>query len=98
MGLSIQFCKCLAWAPFGLPLVEFFCSLNGILFGFASFTSSFLQEALGKDVRHVNMLPRLEDVQVAFGYLLSMFHPKVFLFASLLPPFHILKVNLLFLT
>jgi hypothetical protein len=51
VGLSIQPCKCLAWAPSGLPfwvysLAKFCCPLGGIKilgipFGFTFFTSSF---------------------------------------------------------
>jgi hypothetical protein len=53
MGLFVQLCKCLAWAPSGLLLVfillsKFCCPFGGIKslgipFGSTSFTSSFLQ-------------------------------------------------------
>jgi hypothetical protein len=61
MGLFIQFHKCSAWALSGLPpkfvpLVKFCCPplggirIFGVFFGFAFFTSFFLQKALGEDV------------------------------------------------
>jgi hypothetical protein len=39
----------------------------GVSFGFASFSSSFLQDVLNEDVCHVEMLPKLGDVEIVFG-------------------------------
>lgn len=79
MGLSVQPRKCLVWVltslPHGfVPLAEFCCPIGGIWipsdpFILASFASFFLQKALGGDVWHVNVFPRLKDVQVAFGII-----------------------------
>jgi hypothetical protein len=41
----------------------------GIPFGSNSFFLSFLQKVLDENVRHANALPKLGDVQVAFGIL-----------------------------
>jgi hypothetical protein len=51
------------------PLVGFCCCVDnikilGVLVGFASFYSSFLQKALGKDVHHV-------DVRDAFEFIVK---------------------------
>ncbi len=79
MGLIVQLCKCLAQASSNLflwfiPLVEFYAPFDGIKilgvpFGFASFAFSFLQEVLSENVRHVDVFPRLRNVQVAFDIL-----------------------------
>jgi len=65
VGLFVQPHKCSAWVSFVLslefaPLAEFCCPLCGIRilgvpFGFASFASFFLQEALGENVQHGNV-------------------------------------------
>jgi hypothetical protein len=79
MGLVVQPCKCLAWAPYCLPLgftfpVGLFCpnddiKILGVPFGFDYFSLSFLQKALDENVHHVDELLRLGDVHVAFGIL-----------------------------
>jgi hypothetical protein len=71
------------WSPFGLPFdfntpSQFTTPLEGIRFlgvplGTSSFTSSFIKNALSEDVRHVNLLFRMNDVQVAFGILTHCF-------------------------
>jgi hypothetical protein len=38
----------------------------GVLLGTSFFTSSFVQNALRKDVQHMDLLPKMGDVQVAF--------------------------------
>ncbi len=64
MGLVIKRCKCLIWALLGLLLrfaflANFYCfhvndiKIMGVLFGSNFFSSSFLQDVLGKDVHHV---------------------------------------------
>jgi hypothetical protein len=59
--------------PFKFTFPTNFCSLIyeilGVLFGFGSFFSSFLQEVLDEDVRHGDVLSKLGDVQVTFGIL-----------------------------
>jgi len=82
VGLSIQLCKCSAWAPSSLPHgfilpTKFYCPLSnikilGVPFGSISFTSSFLQEVLGKDVWHVNVFLILRDVYVTFDFFLDV--------------------------
>ncbi len=74
----VQFDKCSTWLP-SRPLLNFFLSTNfcchldgirvlGVLFGLYFPPSSFLQNTtLDEDVCHVNVLPRLGDVQIAFG-------------------------------
>jgi hypothetical protein len=79
ISLSIQPQKCVAWSPFGLPLhfnipSQFTTPSKGIKIlgvplGIINFTSSFIKKALQKDVRHVDLFPRMGDVQVAFGIL-----------------------------
>ncbi len=76
MGFVVQPCKCLAWSffdfPFGFsPPINFCCSLDnikvlGIPFIFISFSLSFLQDTWDEDVRHVDALSRLRDVQITF--------------------------------
>jgi hypothetical protein len=44
-----------------------------------------LQEALGKDVWHVDAFSKLKDVHVDFGILFLMFHLEAFLFVLVLP-------------
>jgi len=93
----IQSCERLALSSYDLflgvsSLVNFCCSLDnmkvlGTPFEFASFSSSFLQYMLDKDVCHVEAFLNLGDVQITFG-ILSMFCPKIFqfdlLFSSLI--------------
>jgi hypothetical protein len=76
-GLFVQLYKCSAWAlsslPLGfVPLIEFYCppggiTILGVLFGSISFIFSFLQEVLGKDFWHVDVMLTLGDIHVAFG-------------------------------
>jgi hypothetical protein len=42
----------------------------GIPLSVSSFTSSFINEALLKDVWHVDLFPTMGDVQVTFGILI----------------------------
>jgi hypothetical protein len=83
IGLSIQPLKCVAWSPFGLlsnynTRSQFTTPSKGIkvlvvLLGTSTLTSSFIKDALLKDVQHVDLLPRMGDVQVAFGILTHYF-------------------------
>jgi hypothetical protein len=69
-----------------LTSCRIYCPLNGIPFGFASFASSFLQKVLGKDVQHVDMLPKLGDVKVAFGILFQCFAQRSSFLFHCFPP------------
>jgi hypothetical protein len=79
IGLSIQPKKCVTWAPLVLSpnfdtLSQFNTPLEGIKvlgvpLGTSSFKSSLIKNTLLKDVRHVDLLPRLGDVQITFGIL-----------------------------
>jgi hypothetical protein len=76
IGFFMQPQKCVAWSPFGLPLdfntpFQFTTPLEGIRvlgvpFSTTSFASTFIKNALVKDIQHVNLLPIMGDVQVAF--------------------------------
>ncbi len=83
IGLSIQPHKCVAWSHFGL-LFDFNAPsqfttpskrirILGVPLGTSSFTSSFIKDALLEDVWHVDLLPKMGDVQVAFGILTHCF-------------------------
>ncbi len=72
---SIQFQKCVTWSPSSLPLhfntpsskeIRIF----GVPMGTSSFTSFFIKYFLLNDVQHVDILLKLGDVQVAFGFQL----------------------------
>lgn len=64
-----------------------------IPFGFAcSFTSSFLQAALNKDVWHIKIFPKLGDVHITFD-IFSMFHLEVFLFITFFPPLRAFSIH-----
>ncbi len=91
IGFSIQPQKCIVWSFFGLPL-DFNTPSEGIrilgvLLGTLTFTSSFIKNALLKDVWHVDLLLRMGDVQVVVGILIHCFmqHPLYFLWRT--PPF-----------
>jgi len=43
------------------------------MLGTLTFKSSFTKDVLLKDVQHVNLFPRMGDVQVAFGILIHYF-------------------------
>jgi hypothetical protein len=69
MGLVIKHRKCLIWALSTLPLrfaflANFYCfhvndiKITGVLFSSNFFSSSFLQDVLGKDVHHVDAFLR----------------------------------------
>jgi hypothetical protein len=45
----------------------------GIPLGISSFTSSFIKDAMLEDVQNVDFLPRMGDVQVAFGIIIQCF-------------------------
>lgn len=82
-GLVVQPCKCITWSPSNLftnfsPPHGFCCLPNGIwvlgvFCGFVLFSSSFLQDILDEDVRHVNVFLGLRDVQVVFNILFQRF-------------------------
>jgi hypothetical protein len=50
----------------------------GIPFGFASFSSSFIQKALDEDVHHGNALPKLGDILMIFGIFSKCFAQRSF--------------------
>jgi hypothetical protein len=56
------------------------------MLGIITFTSSFIKKALQKDARHVDLLPRMGDVHVAFGILTYCFMqwPSYLLWCTLL--------------
>ncbi len=71
--LFIQFQKCVTWSHFGSSPNYFNTPSHfttpskgikvfGVPFGISSFTSSFIKYAMLKDVRHVNLFPRMGDV------------------------------------
>jgi hypothetical protein len=68
----------------------------GELFNIDSFTSSFVYDTLDQDVHHVNVLLRLKDVQVIFGFLFLVLHLKTFLFVPFLGPTNLLALTCLF--
>jgi hypothetical protein len=97
MGFVVQPCKCLDWSSFYLafgffPPIDFCCPSNnikivGILIIFISFSLFFLQDTFDKDVCHVDVLPRLGDVQITFEIFFQCFVQKTYLlcfFAMLL--------------
>jgi len=76
-GIFIQLDKYVTWLASGLPF-DFNTPLKGIKIlgvplGISSFTSSFIKNAMSKDVRHVDLFSRMGDVQVAFGILTHYF-------------------------
>jgi hypothetical protein len=69
MGLVIKPCKCLIWALSSLPLrfaflANFYCfhvndiKITSVLSSSNFFSSSFLQDVLGKDIHHVDAFLR----------------------------------------
>jgi hypothetical protein len=54
--------------------------------GTLTFTSSFIKDALLEDIQHVELFPRMGDVQIAFGILIHCFvqHPSYLLWCT--PP------------
>jgi hypothetical protein len=42
----------------------------GVPLGITSFTSTFIKNVMLEDVRHVNLFPRMGDVQIAFEFSL----------------------------
>ncbi len=59
----------------------------GVPLGISSFMSSFIKETMLEDVRHVDLLPIMGDVQVAFGIITHCFMqwPSYLLWCT--PPF-----------
>jgi hypothetical protein len=53
----------------------------GVLLGTLTFTTSFIKDALLKDVRHVDLFLKMDDVHVPFGILINYFlqHPSYLL-------------------
>jgi hypothetical protein len=53
----------------------------GVPLGISSFTSSFIKNVLLEDVRHVDLSPKMGDVQVGFGIIIHCFvqQPSYFL-------------------
>jgi hypothetical protein len=45
----------------------------GIPLGISLFTSSFIKDALLKDVQHVDFLLKMDDVHIAFGIITHCF-------------------------
>ncbi len=72
IGFSIQPHKCVTWSPSYLPPYfnipsQFTTPLNWIIvlrvpLGISSFTSSFIKDAMSKNVWHVDMFRRMGDV------------------------------------
>jgi hypothetical protein len=72
IGLSIQLKKCVAWSPPDLPpnfntpsqftTPSKRIKILGVPLGTLTFTSSFIKDVLQEDVRHVNLLFRMDDV------------------------------------
>jgi hypothetical protein len=58
--------------------------------------SFFLQGTLDEDVQHVDLFPRLGDVQVAFGIFFRCFVERLSFFVLLFPLFQVLKISSLF--
>jgi len=58
--------------------------------------SFFLQGTLDEDVQHVDLFPRLGDVQVAFGIFFQRFVGRLSFFVLLFPFFQVLKISSLF--
>jgi hypothetical protein len=83
IGFFIQLQKCVTWSPSYLPpnfnTPSQFTTrpkgfkVLGVPLGTLTFTSSFIKDALLKDVQHVNLLPRMGDAQMAFGILTRCF-------------------------
>jgi hypothetical protein len=83
-SLFSNFC----WPPNNIKVL-------GIHFGSTSFvSSSFLQAALEKDVHHIEVLPRLGDVQVTFGIFFQCFAQRLSYLLCSFPPFWALDINL----
>jgi hypothetical protein len=68
----------------------------GVPFGFVFFTSSFMKEALGKDVRHANVFLNLGDVYVTFGILFRCFAYKPSFLLCCFLSFQVFEINLPF--
>jgi hypothetical protein len=83
IGIFIQPHKYVTWLAFGLPFdfntpSQFTTPSEGIRvlgvpLGISSFTSSSIKNVLLEDVRHVDLFPRMDDVQVAFGIITHCF-------------------------
>ncbi len=83
ISIFIQLYNRVAWSPSGLSLnfdtpIQFNTTLEGINvlgvpLGTSSFTSSFINDALRKDVRHANLFLKIDDVQVVYGILTHCF-------------------------
>ncbi len=92
MWILFQPHKCMILSPSNLlfdfsPPTNFCCHWTisrflGVLFTTDSFTSSFVQDTLDQDVHHVNVLSRLKDVQVVFGFFFGV-SPKNLLICSI---------------
>jgi hypothetical protein len=94
----IELCAiCIAWSLSNLPLdfntpSQFTTPFEGIkilgvLLSIITFTSSFIKETLQKDARHVDLFPKMGDVQVAFGILTCCFVQCLLYFLQCTPPF-----------
>ncbi len=96
ISLSIQLHKCVTWSPSGLPPdfntpSQFTTPSKGIrvlgvLLNTIIFTSSFIKKTLQRDVQHVDLLPRMGDVWVAFGILTRCFVQHSSYFLGCTPP------------
>jgi hypothetical protein len=63
--------------------------------GTLTFTSSFIKDALLEDARHVDLLPKMGDVQVAFGILTCYFVQHSSYFLQCTPPSSIFTESLI---
>ncbi len=83
IGVFIKLYKCVAWSRsnllfnFNTPS-QFITPLEkirvlGVPLGTSSFISSLIKNVLLKDVHHVDLLPKIGDVQMAFGILTHCF-------------------------
>jgi len=58
----------------------------GVPLGTSLFISSFIKNVVLKDVRHVNLFPRMGDVQVIFGILIHYFVQQPLYLLQCTPP------------
>ncbi len=83
IGLHIQPKKCVTWSPFSLPpnfntpsqftIPPKRIRVLGVPLGTSSFTSSFIKDPMLEDVRHVNLLLAMSDVQITFRIIIHCF-------------------------
>jgi len=95
IGFFMQPLKYITWSPFIMPPnfntpFQFITPLEGnkilgVMLDILTFISSFIKDALLKDVWHVNLLPKIDDVQITFGIVIHCFvqHPSYFLWCTL---------------